>query len=587
MPSTLTINIKDVNDQTVSGCTAVVSVWTGSGNVQNVVPQSLTGGTLVVSLADALIHVSVRLQHMNFADCTVVFNRTNKTTPWLWLGCVLQLSQSASDITCVAVMRRLRAAPQQRMSTGQINDLQSKAGPAKAAQLQQWQAAKQKGDPPFLTDLQSACGYLVRDATSDAISFPMPEPQKNLHMMKPDPLGDATKSGWDRFTSITANADPGKDGVFLLLEYGDVSPLVSQAPRFLVACWVPQGLLKAAAKAVDFLIWFTPTVTGEFYPPDAYPFRKAYPYEIWAGGTPTDAFFVQRYLLLPSLHMTRAKGEPTSHYLTYLTAAAGKSTVVVVPVCPAAPKAAYEAFESQAGLMRLLKELCLQISLLRQDQPAAYGPPPQVGQIVVAGLSAGVQRSMTVIGAASALSPYTDPRWQSSSTEFRQKWKDFWSFDAAFLDVKDAKSGKVVTGGDQFRSFLNAAASWVQQTDDRHLRIYKTDFTAGANVGKQWDPRLETAALFRRMLKASAPVSVQESKAPFAVSMNDARRRWQCISLSEEYMRDPTGSTGLPEIPIGRDEFMKQNPKAKIYKIYHDAVPRMFLGHALVTSNLT
>lgn len=127
----------------------------------------------------------------------------------------------------------------------------------------------------------------------------------------------------------------------------------------------------------------------------------------------------------------------------------------------------------------------------------------------------------------------------------------------------------------------------MQQTDDRHLRIYKTDFTAGANVGKQWDPRLETAAVFRRMLKASAPVSVQESKAPFAVSMNDARRRWQCISLSEEYMRDPTGSTGLPEIPIGRDEFMKQNPKAKIYKIYHDAVPRMFLGHALATSSLT
>ena len=245
-------------------------------------------------------------------------------------------------------------------------------------------------------------------------------------------LGDATKSGWERFASTTANADPGKDGIFLLLEYGEVSPLVSQAPRFLVACWVPHGLLKASASAVDFLIWFTPTVTGEFYPPDTYPFRKAYPYEIWAGGSPTNAFFVQRYLLLPSLHLTRANGEPTSHYLTYLTAAAGKSTVVVVPVCPAAPKAAYEVFESQPGLMRLLKELCLQISLLRQDKPAAYGPPPQVGQIVVAG-RAEVQRSLTVIGAASALSPYTDSRWQSSATEFRQKWKEFWSFDAAFL----------------------------------------------------------------------------------------------------------------------------------------------------------
>jgi hypothetical protein len=367
--------------------------------------------------------------------------------------------------------------------------------------------------------------------------------------------------------------------------------LVANAPRFLVACWMPETLLKTTRTPIDFLIWFTPTVTGSFYPPDEYPFRKAYPYEIWAyeiwaGGNPASAFFVQRYLMLPSLHMTRASGEKTSHYLTYLTAAAGKSTVIVVPVCPAAPKAAYEAFETQPGLMRLLKELCMQIALFRQNQPAQYAPPPDVGQIALAGLSAGVQRSQAVFSATSALSPYTDSRWQADAGQFRQKWKEFWSFDAAYTGVKD-KSGKVIVrANDQFRAFLNASASWVQQSDGRHLRIYKTDFTAGANVGNQWDPRVETAAVFRRMLKAAAPLQVQESKSPFALSVNDTRRSWQCISLSEEYMRDPMSSTGLPEIPIGRTEFEKLNPTEK-YGIHHDAVPRMFLGHALVTSSLT
>jgi hypothetical protein len=550
-------------------------------------PQIVAGHVFSTLLPDNLINIIVRFEHTRYDRSIVVLNRASPAAAWGWNGPIHAISVGQTAIEINAIARRLRAAPQVRLSASEIDALQKKAGAAKSEQQRRWALKGGRGAPPFLVDVQRASGILVNDATGETLSIAVPGAASGMHLIQPDPLGDPKKMGWGRFVSKTADADPSKSGVFLLLEYGEVSPLMAASPRFLVACWIPAVLLKEPVKPIDFLVWYTPIPEGTFYPADRHPFGNAYPYQVWgAGAEPSDTRPVQRYPLLPLVHLST--GGPTGHTLTHLTAAAGKSTAIVVPVCPAAPQYAFEAFRSRAGVMRLLKEVCAYVGTLRQNGPAQYGGPPTVGKIGIAGLSAGVQNAFSLMSNISALGPYSDATWASSeTTAFGNQWSEFWSFDAAFLGIKDPVTKTVkISGRDQFRGFLEACASWVQQRDDRHLRIYKTDFTAGANVGNQWDPRREPPGIFQRLLNSAAPLKVQFSDSPWAVSVTDSRRRFHCISVSEGYLRDPDRSTGLPEIPEGLEQFKKEHPGVSPteYKSHHDAVPRIFLGHALLTS---
>ena len=593
MPWTINVHLLQVNEifdhstpsgssATVSGATLYLNLRTTSGVEKGSVGLPLNDARYATTLADESIKVDIRIKHPRYSDALVSLVRAQSASTWDWTGSASKVSQSGSALAIDAMLLRTRPAPFRSLSLSDEGKLVEQAKEAKIRQKEKWSGSGKKKDPPWGVDIDQPSAILLEpDKQPVGMSFhDYPPDSLLLHIVQPDVLGDPSKPGWGRFSTLTRVADPAKTGHEVFFEFGEVSSMASSVPKFLIASWIPFRLMNrriSSEDKIDFVIWFTPTPREDRYPIDRYPFVTTYPYEVsgyvWYLGAlgiqdlSNPQYGVsQQYVRLPLYHLFQGQ-----HLLAHLMTAAGRSACIVIPICPAASKFQFEAFLSQSGLMRLLRESCARIALLRQDKPGQHpGPPPEVGRVVLAGFSAGVPRLARVISQTSTLDPYSGPDWGSDSKAFRDHWKEIWSFDAAYLDWKNPRTKVIVTGKQQFSEFLNSCADWVTQNDDRKLRIYKTDFSSGG----RWDPRSEHDGSFQKLVRKSG-TKPQTSTSPWAISIHDSNRRWQCVSLSEEYIRDPERDTGLPLLPEGTH-----------HGAYHEVVPEVFFGHAVITSDL-
>lgn len=531
----------------LGGVELQVTTWDGgSSSVVRRPPVTLNPST-AFTIADSVRSVTLAFSHPRYAPLAFILERTPNETTWRWTNPVQSVVTAGQDVRIVATLVRVMHAPTAYMSEDEI------VRRAKDAKEPLDRAAQQRhGAPPETIRVTTLRGMLVDK--SGVIYRHSGSPQiKGFHQLDADPLGDPESDGWARFKSTVHDVAPWPVSRVHMFEYGEVGT-AKDAPRFLVAVWLPNVMANLGYAPLDMLVWFTPNTNPPAYPAVDYPFRGDYPYALMALGGIAQNKKTKEYSSTPYIGAQRY-GEVAfghlhvAHNLAHHMLAAGRAAAIVVPI---APSANFQLWLSPSTLMRMLKEICRTIPRNDNDRIAKIHPaPPNLGRIGVAGFSAAGQRLNTLLNRAGPDPHYNDPVWGTAADaqEFDAAWRELWCIDGNF--------------GTDHAAFIEKVATWVRQSD-RKARIYKNDFTDG-----RFDPRDVRTGEFGRWVKA-AKIDKPRSDKHWAISCADASRRLQVVSVSQEYMVAPA-SKELPLLEAGQGRT-------------HENMPRVFFGHAAVTS---
>ncbi len=535
MPWQFIVQVRDVGGRPVSGASLQLSTWAGTGNVL-VNPRQTIGDQLTFTAADDVINIIVDLIHSRFGPLTVNILRSAGESTWRWTDPRQRVISKGNSVTIEATLFRTRAAPTVYIPEDEL----SKRAAAAEAPLEAKAKADKKPVPPVQID--NLAGVLREQSSFYRASGG--RTISSFHLMAADPLGDDKASGWKRFKStLHANLSPWMTGRIQMIEYGEIGTNGPYGPRFLVGIYLPNELLKVGRKSLDFMVWFSPNPRLPNYPQVDYPFRGDYPYPLMAMGGASPYQAHQTYVELPYAHLN-----PSQHYLAYQMLAARRACAIIIPI---APSAHFELWQSAGTLMRMLKDICRWLP--RDDdgrQPKVYPAPPIVGRVGVSGFSAAGVHLLALLNKQGVDPHYTDEIWgtQNDAAEFDRAWGELWSVDNNL--------------GSQFRSFINRGAAWSRQ-GDRHFCVYKNEFTG------PWRPEQEPDGAFSRAMK-NAETSARGGGANWAISMAEKSGRIHAVSVSKTYVVSPA-ETDDPTMPNQT----------------HENMPRLFFGHAAVTSRYT
>ncbi|MGN9796326.1 hypothetical protein ACTMTU_35310 [Streptomyces sp. OZ13] len=564
------VAVENASGVPVVGARVKVSHQAGSGVTQQLNEVSLPGATLAFDVPDDTERIVCELRHDRYAALQMLLVRSRGETIWRWDKPTRHVGTSGRDVAVIATLGRVRPAPEGQIPEADLLRRAAPLQPALERALQANRAAVDKGKPAtqpmfapldfdhrnvLVVPVQPPGATLYRLQSDPAVQAPIGD----FHTATPDLLSDTPDTpGWRRFRHTTRPIDPSLEGRLHFVEYGEVGANHSAGPRFLVGVWVPHRLRDPAVRALDFVIWLHPNEKSILYPRVEAPFPPPYPYGIAAAmGDKGRAVATQPFLDLPVYHLFK------NHYIAYQLAAARRDAVIVIPV---APGNHFVPFESPAMLMRLLRELCL---FLPQDFPpgveaAVHPPAPAVRRVAVCSFSSSVPRLQPLMKAALPDSRYPSPLWWATSsgpleerglddaTDFNKVWKEQWAIDG-------------IEAG--FQTYVDAAATWVLQADDRRLRIYKSTFTGA------WDPRAPRKGSWNKLIKG-AKVVTRRSGDLWAVSVGDAPGRLFALSLDKGFVLGPPSGPDAAMEPVLRPI----DP--------HTMMPRICFGHAAVTSGL-
>ncbi len=519
-----------------------VQTWDGTNTVRLAPVQ--VAATTQFAVADNIRSVTLAFTHARYAPLAFILARDAQEPVWRWTNPLQLVTTSGQDVRVGATLVRLKHAETTYVPESQILQLARDAKEPKDLDAQ-----RNRRNPPTAVRAAPLRGALLEKGGQLYRRSGAPNIAR-FHILNPDPLGDPKAAGWARFSSSTLSVSPWTVSRTHLFEYGDVGT-DARGPRFLVAVWMPNAVANVGYPEIDMLVWFTPNTTLPFYPADEYPFHGDYPYTLMAlGGATRDpktkAYAShpydgdQKYTAVGFGHLLG------SHVLAHQMIAAGRAAAIVVPV---APSAQFELWESPVTLMRMLKEISRYIPRNDNDRVAKVHPkPPRLGRVGVAGFSAAGQRLLTLLNRPGPALHYVDPVWGTSADarEFDAAWSELWCIDGNF--------------GTKHHEFLEKVTRWARQGTSR-ARIYKNDFTDG-----RWDPRAESNGEFANWVK-KATVQHREDGTNWAISCADSERQMQVVSVSKSYVVSPT-STEQPAMPDAT----------------HENMPRIFFGHAAVTS---
>jgi hypothetical protein len=510
------------------------------------------------TVAEDVRSITLMFTHARYASLALILERDASETQWRWTNAPQNVVTSGKDVTVTATLCRARYAPTKFYRSE--DNIAREAREAK--EPKDLDAKQKKADPPKFVKMKVLDGAMV-ERNGIAYRMSVAASISAFHILNADPLGDPKEDGYGRFSTTTKrNVAPAAMSRVHLFEYGEVGTAPEKEPLMLVGVWLPNVLTDVGYyPKLDVLVWFTPNTTAIRYPDVQYPFRGDYPYALVAEGgisrdpitkvysSPQPYVGIQRYVNLPFGHYFSA-----GHYLAHQMIAAGRAVAIIVPV---APSSHFELWESPGTLMRMLKELCLSIPTSDNDRIAKlHSKPRELGRVGVAGFSSAGPRLHTLLTNTfqnnARSKPYDKDVWgtEADAKDFKKALAELWCIDGNF--------------GAEHQDFLEKVAKWVGDSKDRKARIYKNDFTDG-----RWDPRNERAGEFGKWVR-TATVQQRDAGTNWAVSCADAVRRMQVVSVSKSYMVNPNSKEEplLPNVPNAT----------------HENMPRVFFGHAAVTS---
>ncbi|MET9520335.1 hypothetical protein [Streptomyces sp. NPDC002994] len=555
----ITVTVENAGGAPVAGARLTRSIWAGAA-VQRLPEVTLSGATFTFVAPEAAQSIVCELRHARYAALAMALVRNPGERVWRWTNSTRRVGTTGSEVTVTATLGRVRPAPLGHIPETELTRRAS-AHQARLDEADRKNAeARRRGRPPtepnFVPlDLDHRTALTTQDRTAYRTQARIQRVISGFHVATPELLSETTTApGWTRFTTTLHTVDPNREGRLYLVEYGEVGDDPSPGPRFAVGVWVPQRLHDPRTEALDFVVWLHPHTNNRLVIPQVgYPFRQPYPYGIVAAkNVQGNADAAQRFIDIPVFHLL------SQHFLAYQLAAARRAAVIVIPV---APSSHFEPFESPATLMRLLRELCLWIprDFPRGAEAAVHRPQPAVGRVVVSAFSSSVPRLHTLMNGLRPDSRYDAPFWWTTRqqglddvADFRRVWKEQWAVDG------------IASG---FLPYVDAAASWVQQTDDRRLRIYKSRFTGG------WDPAAPRPGAWGTLVKGATVVR-RGSGDVSAVKVTDARGWLQAVSFTDSFLLGPErGPEAAFEPPL-------------LPNSAHEMMPRICFGHAAVTSGL-
>lgn len=557
----ISVVVENAGGAPVHGARLVRRVWAG-GQVQPMPDVTIAGAVYSFDVPETTLNVVCELRHARYATLAMNLVRTAGEGTWRWTNPNRRVRTSGTDVTVHATLGRLRPAPLAYVPEDQLarraRELQAtldEADRKNAAQARRKRPASERIFAPLDFDQPNA--LVTEDRSAYRPQAALQRVIESFHVAAPALLSDTPEAaGWGRFATTAHRVDPAHAGRLYVLEYGEVGAEPSGGPRFAIGVWVPTRLHDPRVTELDFVVWLHPHTNNPIVMPQVqYPFRQPYPYGLIAVKGPTGtAVASQRFLDIPIFHLL------SQHFLAYQLAAARRDAVIVIPV---APSSHFEVFENPSTLMRLLRELCLWIprDFPRGADAAVHAPPPAVRRVAVSGFSASVPRLHTLMLPRTPEPHYDSPTWWTTSRDgasddardFAHVWKEQWAIDG-------------VAGG--FPAYTDAAAAWLQQASDRHLRIYKTRFTGG------WDFLARRPGAWSTLARRATPVVRGEGAVRAAVA-SGLDGRWTAASLEDAFvLGPPAGTTPAVEpalLPAGA----------------HELMPRIFFGHAAGMSGLT
>ena len=511
--------VEDASGTPVSGAKLTRQIWSG-GAVERLPVLTMPGPSFSFEADAAAQSIICELRHPRYAFLAVALVRTPGETAWRWTSPTRQVRTTGHEVTVVATLGRVRAAPLGQIAEDELvrraGALKERLDAGEAKNAAARARRRPETEPNFvMLDADQRTALATAEMRAYRPQAAIQRPIAGFHVADRRLLGDdPAAEGWGRFATREAAVDPAKDGQLYLVEYGEVGEDASLGPRYAIGVWVPRRLHALGVEKLDFVVWLHPHTNNPLRMPQVkYPFGRPYPYGILAVKADNgQAIATQRFLDIPVYHLL------SQHFLAYQLLAARRAAVLVVPV---APSSHFEPFEAPSTLMRLLKELCLWIP--RDDdrgQPAVHPRRPAVGRVVMSGFSASVPRLTTLMNTRVPDSHYAADVWgtRADASAFDGVWKEQWAIDG-------------VAAG--FDNYLNQAASWVRTGPDRRIRIYKSDFTGG-----RWNPLAARRGPWGALVRGAKP-EIRQSGKLFGLWCADPQERWHAASFSNDFVLGP------------------------------------------------
>ncbi|MEU9087221.1 hypothetical protein [Streptomyces sp. NPDC048357] len=545
----------------VTGARLTLQIWE-DGLVHRLPEMQVPTPTFTFEVPDKAQSVVCELRHDRYAPLNMALVRAQGESVWRWTNSTRRVSTRGRDVLVSATLGRIRPMP---VSHIRNEDLRRRAEVHRSTLEAFRRHNEQRLTPRRPNFVPFDFGQRTALVTADHTKYNRQEFRPNprvddFHVAKPELFSNVPSAlGWERFATAPRSVEPVSEGRLYMVEYGEVGADPSPGPRFSVGVWVPHVLHSPKVEKLDFVVWLHPAVTNNElrFPQVQFPYRDPYPYGLVATLVDGNPRVDQQFVDIPIAHLL------DQHLLAYQLAAARKAAVLVLPV---APSNHFEAFTRPALLMRLLRELCLWIpqDFPRGAEAVVHRPPPEVGRIAVSAFSSSVPELRPLMEGRVLELDYPAPFWYSSrndqglddATDFRRAWKEQWAIDSL---------------GRGFQEYTDAAASWVQDDDDRRLRIYKSAYTGGWNL-----PTPQRGGAWADMVKKlRLTLETHTSGTVKAVSLRDTRSRIHAVSVPNEFMLGPES---------GREAALKPELRADGA---HEMMPRVFFGHAVASSKLT
>jgi len=549
----LLIQFTDARQSGVTGGFLITARVTRKDATQKVTTSVHAGPTMFTLPADPTWqNADITIEHDDYQPHALTL-RWDSSGVISWSDPCTQSSVKGGDHVFSIPLGRIRFAP------GQVPPFGKPTGSEKGVYVQQGQ-----GQP------QTYGGHSLNLLTVDKLRMLKDlVPARGTMPSCLNPLHPSSDNGWQRLNFEEKKVNTAEEGGFCWLEYGspDSRP---QQPRFLIAVWAPLPSAAIRDRAVDILVFFSPSTAGKssIYSPSTYPFRDKYPYgalgQVMIDLETKEKFDakVQPYVHLGYKYLFR----PT--LLVPMSIASGKPLIIVMPIFPnSAGKHLYQPFNSKAGMYRLLLEIRQFLeregyngSSFGFDRfdgkvapTAGNAPPPPpafssvnrpqltIRSIVVSGYSRAsvpLEALFRTDAISATASDFPPALFGADAIEFDNKWQEFWDLDF-FLDEADTNIPRA-----RYEMVLR---QWLTR-EFRRLRLCHGDHTLKGVPPDAFFPRIRT-------LLTSAPFMLKDPAlvTRWAADWRDPAARWSALFFSNDFLRAKVADPVFPSFPLTAD----------------------------------
>jgi hypothetical protein len=500
-------------------------------------------GNATLTLPDDVWTVSVSITPIEHNDDLVRLRKVKGSSEWQVDNPACRIASSGSELLVTLTVGRLRPAPTVHVPDEQISKI--------------------AGNPAGVLLFKDNEGLIYHSlfAVSYESFFRLNHPILN-------PVIKDNAAEWERLRTVPSKVDPKNSGIFFHLEYGDRK----SGPRLFLSLYLPSPGIR---KALDYIVFFSPTTAISKFPIDKFPFRGSYPYGLIDKKDQGYPRHSQSYLF-------------SNHHLVHQLLAAESKAVIVMPV---APYGDWSVFETREGLHRLLQECTLflhreylstQYASVRPSWPeyaraggsvhlptgmgagvassifARFEPVPPIARVAVAAFSSGCRALQSLL--------IKTTKFPEGFTKARFGMNDTSVFEKVFQEVWDIDGAHSPYHG--YAAFEMALSNWYK--DDRRFRLYHSQYTGGDH-----DSMLSEGLKHLRkptdIVNDATVMDKDKGMSYWAKERHAANGRWSCVRFDNNFIT----SSGNPS-----DSHPQWKPSDPEGKNAHQFVPRIAFGHA-------